>query len=102
MSCAQVISLDEWRSRRFLPDDDPPAAPRLRVVGENEPESGSAFTLDTFVARARVVLAERDRPPLHLVGGHRIPATGRLPETRAVVLDVLFLGRAGPVPAVQG
>ena len=68
MSYAEIISLDEWRSRRFLPDDDPPAAPRLRVVGEDEPESGSAFTLDAFLTRARVVLAEHDRPPLHLVG----------------------------------
>jgi hypothetical protein len=68
VSCAQIISLDEWRSRRFLPDDDPPAAPRLQVVGEDDPESGSVFTLDAFLARARVVLAEHDRPPLHLVG----------------------------------
>jgi uncharacterized protein (DUF1778 family) len=68
MSCARIISLDEWRSRRFLPDDDPPATPRLRVVGEDEQESGSDFTLDAFLARARVVLAEHDRPPLHLVG----------------------------------
>ena len=66
MICAQIISLDEWRSRRFLPDDDPPAAPRLRVVGQDE--SGSVFTLDAFLARARVILAEHDRPPLHLVG----------------------------------
>jgi hypothetical protein len=68
MSCAQIISLDEWRSRRFLPDDDPPAAPRLHVVGADDPESASVFTLDAFLARARVVLAEHDRPPLHLVG----------------------------------
>ncbi|HEV8449998.1 MAG TPA: hypothetical protein VGQ45_01090 [Gaiellales bacterium] len=69
MSCAEIISLDEWRSRRFMPDDDPPAAPRLRVVGEDDPEeSGSAFRLDAFLARARVVLAEHDRPPLYLVG----------------------------------
>ena len=38
------------------------------VVGEDDPESGSVFTLDAFLARARVVLAEHDRPPLHLVG----------------------------------
>lgn len=68
MSCAEIISLDEWRSRRFMPDDHPPAAPRLRVVGEDDQDSGSVFTLDTFLARARVVLAEHDRPPLHLVG----------------------------------
>jgi hypothetical protein len=68
VSCAQIISLDEWRSRRLLPDDDPPVAPQLRVVGEDEPVSGSGFTLDAFLARARVVLAEHDRAPLHLVG----------------------------------
>jgi hypothetical protein len=68
VSCAEIISLDEWRSRRFLPDDDPPVAPRLHVVGEDEPEPGRVFTLDVFLARARVVLSEQDRPPLHLVG----------------------------------
>jgi len=68
VSCARIVSLDEWRSRRFLPDDDPPAAPQLRVVGEDDPESGSVFTLHAFLTRARVVLAERDRAPLHLVG----------------------------------
>jgi hypothetical protein len=64
---AEIISLDEWRHRHRLPDDDPPAAPRLRVVGVDEAEGGTVFTLDAFLARARVVMAERERPALHLV-----------------------------------
>jgi hypothetical protein len=65
---ADIINLDEWRTRHHMPDDDPPAAPRLRVVGADEAEGGTVFTLDAFLARARVVMAERNRPPLHLVG----------------------------------
>jgi hypothetical protein len=68
MNGAQIISLDEWRHRHRLPDDDPPAAPRLRVVGDAETEGGTVFTLEAFLTRARAVMAERERPALHLVG----------------------------------
>ena len=70
MSVADVISLDEWRAARYLPEDPPPSAPALRLVEPDE-RPGDALRLNVFLARARLVLAEtgqaRDLRPLHAV-----------------------------------
>jgi hypothetical protein len=69
--CDNVINLDEWRARRTPPDHPAPsAAPQLRLVDRTtEP----AFTLDTFMTRARVVMAEMGQPALQLVSAPVIP-----------------------------
>jgi hypothetical protein len=70
MSECTVISLAEWRERHHPPEDPPPAAPQLRVVGSEE-HVGQVFRLETFLARARVVMGESaraaDRPALRAV-----------------------------------
>ncbi len=70
MSECTVVSLAEWRERHHPPEDPPPSAPSLRVVGEDE-RLGEVFRLDTFLARARVVMGESaraaDRPALRAV-----------------------------------
>ena len=70
MSECAVISLAEWRERHHPPEDPPPTAPLLRVVGEDE-RVGEVFGLDRFLARARVVMGESaraaDRPALRAV-----------------------------------
>ncbi len=70
MNVAEVISLDEWRAARYLPEDPPPAAPALRLVEADE-RPGDALRLDVFLVRAQVVLAEaghvRELRPLHAV-----------------------------------
>jgi hypothetical protein len=67
MTGGQIISLAEWRERHRGPEDDPPVAPRLRLVGA-EDEAGTVFTLDRFLDRARIVMAESEHATLHLVG----------------------------------
>ncbi len=62
---AQVISLAEWRERHHGPEDDPPAAPRLRLVGADDDAAAGGFTLERFLDRARAVMGET--PALHLV-----------------------------------
>jgi hypothetical protein len=62
MSDATVISLDEWRAARSEPDDPPPAAPLLRLVGPDE-RPGDVFRLEVFLARARMVLGETAQTP---------------------------------------
>lgn len=62
-----VVSLDEWRARRLPPEPPPPAAPRLRLVDPEEPNRHAPFTLEAFLARARVIVAETGSPGLRLV-----------------------------------
>jgi hypothetical protein len=57
-----VISLDAWRAARSEPDEPPPAAPLLRLVGPDE-RPGDVFRLDVFLARARVVMGETAQTP---------------------------------------
>ena len=70
MSKCTVVSLAECRERHHPPEDPPPSAPSLRVVGDDE-RLGEVFRLDTFLARARVVMGESaragDRPALRAV-----------------------------------
>jgi len=57
---AQVISLAEWRARHHGPEDDPPAAPHLRLVGTADDAGAGGLTLDRFLDRARVVMGETE------------------------------------------
>jgi hypothetical protein len=57
MNTAEVISLDERRARYQPIEDAPYRAPMLRLVGADEP-SAQVFTLEVFLARARVVMTE--------------------------------------------
>jgi hypothetical protein len=62
MSDTNVVRLDEWRAARSQPDEPPPAAPLLRLVGPEE-RPGDVFRLDVFLARARVVMGETAQAP---------------------------------------
>ncbi|MDX6523079.1 MAG: hypothetical protein QOI17_592 [Gaiellales bacterium] len=55
MNTADVISLDERRARYQPIEDTPYRAPMLRLVGADEP-TAQVFTLEVFLARARVVM----------------------------------------------
>jgi hypothetical protein len=57
MNTANVISLDERRARYQPIEDGPYRAPMLRLVGSDEP-TAQVFTLEFFLARARVVMSE--------------------------------------------
>jgi hypothetical protein len=57
MNTADVISLDERRARHQPIEDTPYRAPMLRLVGADEP-TAQVFTLEVFLARARVVMTE--------------------------------------------
>jgi hypothetical protein len=57
MSAANVVSLDEHRSRRAsAPGEMRP--PSLRIVRPDDPPAGQVFTLEVFLARARAVMSE--------------------------------------------
>lgn len=74
-----VVSLDEWRARRSPPEPPTPAAPRLRLVDPAEPGGHAPFTLETFLARARVIVAETRSPGLQLVSAPVIALPGQAP-----------------------
>jgi hypothetical protein len=60
MSAAQVIWLDDRRSQYQPAHDRPVSPPMLRLVGADEPASAQVFTLEVFLARARVVMTAAD------------------------------------------
>jgi hypothetical protein len=60
MNTAKIISLDERRARYQPIEDGPYRAPMLRLVGADEP-TAQVFTLEVFLTRARVVMAQPEQ-----------------------------------------